>query len=142
LTSKAFGTSLRSNISPSSKLTLSLRVGEQSCSPEKLHNTMGFLSNWKRAKETEYFVGNLEDALRRYDPQWPDLSASHTRKAVKHLLTIQKINAVDAITAVGWAGIAGIVSDLKGLYDRDGHADLSQNCQFILDCCRRYLGQT
>jgi len=103
---------------------------------------MGFLSKWKRAKETEFFVGNLEHALSRYDPQWPKLSASHIRKAVKNLLMIQKINAVDAITGVGWEYIAQKASMLKSLYDRDGHADLSQSCQFILDCCRRYLGPT
>ncbi|MGJ8697026.1 MAG: hypothetical protein ACSHYF_11965 [Verrucomicrobiaceae bacterium] len=101
---------------------------------------MGFLLKWKRVKETEFFVGNIEDALRRYDPQWTNLSASHIRKAVKHLLTIQKINAVDEITAVGWTYIAKKVTEVQQLYDRDGHADLSHNCQFILDCCRRYLG--
>ena len=102
---------------------------------------MGFLSKWKRAKETEFFVGNVEDALHRYDPQWPKLSAMHIRKAVRHLLTIQKIDAVDEITSVGWTYIADKETDLKRLYDRDRHADLSQSCQFILDCCNRYLGQ-
>jgi hypothetical protein len=103
---------------------------------------MGFFGNWKRIKETQFFVGSVEEALNRYRPDWTDQSFSYTRKAVHHLLTIQKINAVDEITFAGWAGIAELVEQTMALYERDGHFEQVQSCKFILDACNRYLGRS
>lgn len=102
---------------------------------------MGFFGNWKKVKETEFFVGSIEEALYRYRPDWTDLSFSYTRKAVNHLLTIQKIDAVGEINPVGWDYIAGLCAKTKVLYERDGHVEQAQSCQFIIDACNRYLGR-
>lgn len=99
---------------------------------------MGLFGNWKKVKETEFFVGNIEDALRRFDPSWTKLSGDHTRRAVKHLMNIQKINATSEITSEGWEYIEGIATQLRGLYSAAGEDDLAQNCQFIIDACERY----
>lgn len=102
---------------------------------------MGFLSNWKKVKETEFFVGSVEEALYRYRPDWTDLSFNYTQKAVNHLLTIQKINAVGEINAAGWDYLAGLATKTMILYERDGHTEQAESCRFIIDACNRYLGR-
>ncbi len=103
---------------------------------------MGFFSNWKKVKETQYFVGSVEEALYQYRPDWTGPSFDYTRKAMNHLLTIQKINAVGEINAVGWDYIAGLATQTMALYERDGHSEQAEGCRFIIDACNRYLGRS